>query len=84
MEKDRTQQLVGLEDVREAIAISLGIAEDDITSTTKLVDLADSLDQAQLMLDLEADFKCEITDDQIAKLFTVQDIVDFLNGTRSQ
>jgi len=44
-----------------------------------LVELGlDSLDQAELMIDLEEKYDIEISDEEASKLLTVGDIIDFL------
>lgn len=49
------------------------IAERDVTPSDKLADLCDSLEAAQLLLDLEEAFGIELEE---TKVFTVQDIVN--------
>ena len=67
------------ERVRKIVAESLGLNESDITEKSSLrVDLdADSLEIAQLVLDLEDEFHCEIPDDELGSIFTVGDIVKY-------
>jgi acyl carrier protein len=67
-------------DVMTEIASSLGI--DEIEPSDKLVDLGDSMDIAQLVLDLELEFGIEVPDDELRHLFTVQDVINYVN-TRS-
>lgn len=83
MEKDTVTQSVSLRRVRESFALSLGLEPEEIASTSKLIELADSLEMAQLILDLEEDFHTEITDDDLKHMFTVQDVLNYLNGSRS-
>lgn len=52
----------------------------DVKPDTKLVELADSLEFASLIIELESSFGIEITDDEVKKLFTVQDIVNYVNS----
>ena len=65
--------------VRSAVAESLGIPCEDVESSSRLRDLGDSMDIAQLVLDLEDDFTTEITDDKLHHLYTVQDVLNYLN-----
>lgn len=67
------------EQVRKVVAASLGLNESDIHEKSSLrADLdADSLEIAQLVLDLEDEFHCEIPDDDLANVFTVGDIVKY-------
>lgn len=74
------KRYVSFEELRAAIAESIGIDPGEITLQTNFIrDLGvDSLSLAQLMLDLEQDLGCEITDDDAAKLFTPQDVLNYL------
>ena len=66
------------EKVRQVIAESLGIRESEIKPTSSFRTLgADSLEIAQLVLDLEEAFHIEILEDDLAKFFTVQDAVRY-------
>ena len=57
------------EKVRQVIAESLGIRESDVKLDSSFVSLgADSLEMAQLVLDLEEAFHIEILDDDLNKL----------------
>lgn len=68
------------ERVRKHIAELLGIKESLITPDSKFVeDLnADSLDIVQMLIVLEDAFNVEFSDDEIASLKTVGDIVSFV------
>ena len=68
-----------IERVRSAVAESLGLAPDDIYSNSRLRELGDSMDIAQLVIDLEDDFSTEIPDDDLHHLYTVQDVLNYLN-----
>lgn len=67
--------------VRETIAEQLGINEDDIAPTSTFgSDLgADSLDILELVLALEEELEVELPDQDVKRLKTVQDMVDYLN-----
>ena len=66
------------EKVRQVIAESLGIRESDVKLDSSFVSLgADSLEMAQLVLDLEEAFHIEILEDDLAKFLTVQDAVKY-------
>ena len=67
------------ERVRKIAAESLGLHESDVHENSSLrADLdADSLEIAQLVLDLEDEFHCEIPDDDLANIFTIADIVKY-------
>lgn len=66
--------------VRDIIAKQLELDPNTITMESKLVDdlKADSLDVVELIMDLEQEFDIEIPDDQLPKIRTVGDIVDYL------
>lgn len=69
-----------LEKVKKHIAELLGTKENLITPESKLVEdlKADSLDIVQMLIVLEDEFKVEFSDDEIASLKTVGDIVSFI------
>ncbi|OQC15724.1 MAG: Acyl carrier protein [Firmicutes bacterium ADurb.Bin080] len=69
-----------LEKVRKHIAELLGIKEGIITPDSKLVEdlKADSLDIVQMLIVIEDEFNVEFSDDEIASLKTVGDIVAFI------
>ena len=69
------------EKVIEVLYEQLCIQEDDeITLESKLVgDLGcDSLDQIELAMEFESIYDIEIPDDDIEKLSTVQDVIDYI------
>ncbi len=66
--------------VREIIAKQLDVDAEGITMESKLVDdlKADSLDVVELIMDLEQEFDIEIPDEELPKVRTVGDIVEYL------
>lgn len=67
--------------VRQLVADYLGKKLDEITLESRLTELGlDSLDRASLQLDFETEFDIEITDAEMQKLFTVADIVRFIEN----
>ena len=68
------------EKLKEVLAAQLGVDEDSITPETNIMDDlgADSLDLVELISTLEDEFNIIITDDRIRELYTVKEIVDFL------
>ncbi len=66
--------------VRDIIAKQLDVDAADITMESKLVDdlKADSLDVVELIMDLEQEFDIEIPDEELPKVRTVGDIVEYL------
>ncbi len=70
-----------LEKIKEVISEQLGI-EVDITPDSKLRDDLDidSLLALQMSVLLEDEFEIEITEEEIAKLETVGDVIDLLES----
>ena len=70
------------EKVRDIIAKQLDLDADIITMESKLVEdlKADSLDVVELIMDLEQQFDIEIPDEELPKVRTVGDIVEYLEG----
>ena len=69
-----------VERVKKIVAEQLGVNEADIKNESSFVDDlgADSLDTVELVMALEAQFECEIPDDQAEKITTVQQAVDYI------
>ena len=67
--------------VRGIIAEQLGVAEDEIKTTSSFIeDLgADSLDIVELVMAMEEEFEVEIPDEEAENIKTVQDAINFLN-----
>lgn len=63
--------------IRAVIIDSLGVDEDKVTPDARIIDDlgADSIDMAQLVIDLEDTFTVEITDDEWTEVKTVADAV---------
>jgi acyl carrier protein len=70
--------------VIEIVAEQLQVEKSKISTATKFVeDLnADSLDQVELVMELEDAFATSIPDDQAEKLRTVGEAVDFIKKAR--
>lgn len=68
------------EKIREIIAKQLDVDENTITMESSLVDdlKADSLDVVELIMDLEQEFDMEIPDEELPKIRTVGDIVEYV------
>ena len=71
--------------VKKVITNHLGISEDKVTENAKFIeDLgADSLDQVELVMAFEEEFKCEIPDEAAEKIVTVKDAVDLIKTKTS-
>ncbi|HET9481183.1 MAG TPA: acyl carrier protein [Candidatus Polarisedimenticolia bacterium] len=70
------------EKVKGIIVEQLGVDEDEVTPTAAFVeDLgADSLDQVELVMALEEEFKLEINDEDAEKIKTVQDAITYITS----
>ena len=68
------------EKLRELLCEQLEIDEDRITMDTHIVnDLgADSLDVVELLMSLEDEYDITITDDAVRELYTVREVVEFV------
>ena len=72
------------EQVKNALIESLNIDGDDIQlESTLKEDLGiDSLDAVELSLDLDTEFDVEISDEELASLKTVKDIVELIEAKK--
>ena len=68
--------------VKKIVAEQLGVNEADIKNESSFVeDLgADSLDTVELVVALEAEFECEIPDEDAEKITSVQQAIDYVNA----
>lgn len=68
------------EKVRELLASQLEVSEDEISMDTNIVDDlgADSLDVVELITSLEEEYGIVITDEAIRELYTVREVVEFV------
>lgn len=71
-----------LEKIKEIVADQLGIDEDDIKLESNFKeDLeADSLDLFELVMALEEEYGVEITSEDLEKIATVNDIIEYLKN----
>ena len=72
------------EKVKEIVANKLNVDADKITPETNLMEdlKADSLDIVELIMDLESEFDLQIPDEDLPKVATVQDIVNYIEANR--
>lgn len=70
------------EKMRNFIAETLNVDEDEITMDTSFRDDlgADSLDLYELALNLEDEYSLEIPVEDLQKMNTVRDVVEYLNN----
>ena len=66
--------------VKEIIAKHLGIDRDKVTEDANFIDDlgADSLDTVELAMSFEDEFGCEIPEEAADSMFTVRDVIKFL------
>ena len=69
------------EKLRELLCEQLELDEDEVTMDTNIVkDLgADSLDVVELLMALEDEYDITITDDAVRELYTVREVVEFVD-----
>ena len=68
----------------DIIVEKLGVDRNKVTSKARFIeDLgADSLDQVELVMAFEEEFKCEIPDEAAEKIVTVKDAVDLIKSKK--
>ena len=70
------------EKIREIIAEQMNVNKEDITMETRLVEdlKADSIDAAEMILNIESELDVLVPDDAIMNVKTVEDIVKILEN----
>ena len=70
------------ERVKKVVVDQLDIKEEEATMEASFVDDlgADSLDTVELVMALEEEFDCEISDEEAEKITTVQQAIDYINS----
>ena len=73
------------EEVKNVIIEALNLNEDEVTLSAHLRDDlgVDSLDAAELIMELEDQFSLKIDESQASKFATVKDIVDFVETAKN-
>ena len=68
------------ERLKKIIAEQLSVSEEEVTPDASFIeDLnADSLDLVELIMSLEEEFAVKISDEDAAKILTVQDAMDYM------
>ena len=71
--------------IKKVITNHLGVKVEKVTENAKFIeDLgADSLDQVELVMAFEEEFKCEIPDEAAEKIITVKDAIDLVKAKTS-
>lgn len=70
------------ERVKKIVVEQLGVNEGEVNNESSFVDDlgADSLDTVELVMALEEEFDCEISDEEAEKITTVKQAVDYINA----
>jgi acyl carrier protein len=70
------------ERVKKVVMKQLSVKEEQVTNSASFADDlgADSLDQVELVMELENEFNCEIPDEDAEKITTVQQAVDYIKA----
>lgn len=73
-----------IEKVKSILADQLEVSEEEIKPESVLIDDlgADSLDVVEIVMALEDEFEIEISDEETAKIKTVQDIVTYVDSQK--
>ena len=80
-EKEVQFDLSVLEKVKSLIVNQLDVDEEKITMATTFEDIdADSLDVVELVMALEEEFDLEIADEEVEKIKTVGEIVNYIEA----
>ncbi len=67
--------------VKNVVAEQLDVSGDIDNNASFIDDLgADSLDTVELVMSLEEEFNCEISDDQAENITTVQEAIDYVTN----
>ena len=74
--------MANIDKIKDIIVDKLGIDEEKVTRDASFKDdlCADSLDIAELVMELEDEFGTEIPDEEAEKINTVGDAVNFINS----
>ncbi|WP_297390384.1 acyl carrier protein [Acidiferrobacter sp.] len=70
------------ERVKKIVVEQLAVNENEVSIDASFVDDlgADSLDTVELVMALEEEFDCEISDDEAEKITTVKQAVDYITA----
>ncbi len=70
------------ERVKKIVVEQLGVNESEVNNNSSFVDDlgADSLDTVELVMALEEEFDCEISDEEAEKITTVKQAIDYINA----
>ena len=71
--------------IKEIIVEQLNVTEEECVPEAAFIDDlgADSLDIVELIMAMEDNFDLEISDDDLAKIHTVKDVIEYIKGRKS-
>ena len=71
--------------VTKIIVKILGVSEEEVSPESNFIDDlgADSLDLIDLIMAMEDEFGMEISDEEVEKILTVQNVIDHITKNRS-
>ena len=74
-----------IEKVKDIVSERLRVSRDTLTEQSSFVDDlgADSLDQAELVMELEDEFNFQIPEDEAQSIKTIKDAVDYIVNKKS-
>ena len=74
-----------IEKVKDIVSDRLRVSRDTLTEDSSFVDDlgADSLDQAELVMELEDEFSFQIPEDEAQNIKTIKDAVNFILENKS-
>ena len=75
-----------IEKVKEIIANQLSVNIEKLTEKTNIAEElgADSLDVVEILMALEEEFNVSIPDEAIPNIKTIEDVVNFIDGTKNK
>lgn len=70
------------EKITEIIAEQLNVTKEECVPEASFIDDlgADSLDLVELIMEMEENFDIHIADEELEKIRTIKDVIDFLHG----
>jgi len=73
------------EQVKKIIVEQLNVTEEECVPEAKFIDDlgADSLDLVELIMAMEDYFELEISDDELANISKIQDVVDYIKARKA-
>lgn len=85
MEKDTAQRVVSYDEIKRVLVEEIGIDAADIRPDESFIQMGiDSLEMANLVLELEDAFGVEIPDDDLKTILTPNDVLAYVSANRNQ